>query len=212
MSDIDQLPPTRTSLLSLRQRLDEARQGYLLLERKREVLLRELWGLLREVRIHERAVRRRFEAAYAALREARLDLGSERVRWAALAPTARTHYRVEQRSVMGVALPQVDLRVEPLPLPNSPWGTSARFDEARERWLEVGSNLGSWIETIGAVWRVAAELDRTQRRANALEHILIPELERATRRIEAALEEQEREAFDQAKRVKRRKEAEEEVS
>lgn len=206
MADPAQLPATRTSLLMLRRQLDDARQGHLLLERKREVLLRELWGLLREVRHHERDVRGRFAAAYAALREARLDMGGERLRWAALAPAARTRYRVDARSVMGVALPRVQLRIEPLALPYSPWGTSASFDEARERWLEVGQNLGSWIETIGAVWRVAAELERTQRRANALEHILIPQLERAIGRIEGVLEEQEREAFDLAKRVKRRKE------
>lgn len=206
MPDIDRLPPTRASLLRLRRELDEARRGYDLLERKREVLLRELSGLLHEVRHNEREVRERFRAAYHSLRESRLAMGSERVEWASLAPAARTRYRVDQRGVMGVALPRVRLQVDPLPLPYSPWGTSPSFDEARERWIEVGRNLGPWLETIGAVWRVAAELDRTQRRVNALEHVLIPQYKTAIGRIQAVLEEQEREAFAQAKRVKRQKE------
>ena len=206
MNQESQLPPTRTSLLLLRRRLDEAQQGHELLERKREVLLRELWSLLQQVAHHERDVRRRFAAAYRALSEARLASGSERIGWAALAPAAETRYRVDARTVMGVALPRVRLEVEPLPLPYSPFGTGAGFDEARERWLRVGEVLGSWVETIGAVWRVAADLEKTQRRVNALEHVLIPEYRAAIGRIEAAMEEQEREAFMRAKRVKERRE------
>ncbi len=205
MADIDQLPPTRTVLLQLRSDLREAEQGYGLLERKREVLLQELWGLLRQVEQSEKDVRKRFEEAYRALRRARLALGSERVLWSALAPAAYTHYAIELRNVMGVALPQLHLRIEPLPLPYSGWGTSTTLDEARERWLEVGEILGTWTEVVGAVWRLAAELERTQRRVNALKHVLIPRYERAIQRIEAVLEEQERESFMQAKRVKRKR-------
>ena len=206
MAEQSQLPPTRTSLLRLRRELGDASQGHSLLERKREVLQRELRGMLNEIRHGEPLMRERFEAAYAAMREARLVMGSERLRWVALAPAAETKVLVDQRSVMGVALPQVHLQISPLPLPYSPYGISVRFDEARERWLEVGEHLGNWIETIGAVWRIAAELEKTQRRVNALEHILIPQYRKAIKHIESVLEEQEREAFAQAKRVKKQKE------
>jgi len=206
MNGAGQAAPTRTALLDTRRRLDEARQGFSLLERKREVLLGELWGLLRIVDQTDRDVRGRFQNAYRALARARLVMGSEGVRWAGMAPAARTAYSVEVRSVMGVALPQLNLRIEPRPLPYSPWGTSAAFDEARERWLAVGQVLGTWAETIGATWRVAAELERTQRRVSALEHVLIPQYETDLRRIAAALEEQEREAFVRTKRLKQQKE------
>ncbi|MEJ2665859.1 MAG: V-type ATP synthase subunit D [Deinococcales bacterium] len=201
-------PATRARLLELRRLSAEARAGHDLLERKREVLLREVWGLLRELGHHEREVRRRFGKAYAALREARLSMGSEALSWAALAPAGRSDCATETRSVMGVSLPLVRFTVTALPLPYSPFGTSVTLDRARQRWLEVGEVLGGWAETYGSVWRASAELARTQRRVNALEKIVIPRYAAAIQAIEAALEEQDRETFLRGKRVKSKKEAE----
>jgi V/A-type H+-transporting ATPase subunit D len=198
--------PTRSRLLELRRLLAEARQGHAMLERKREVLLREVWGLLRELGHLEVQVRELFGNAYDALAEARLSMGSEGVAWAALAPAARIRCATEMRAVMGVALPLVHLEVEPLPMPYSPFGTSVAMDRARQRWLAAGELLGPWAETYGSVWRASAELARTQRRVNALEKLLIPGFEADIHRIENALEEQEREGFMRSKRVKERKE------
>jgi V/A-type H+-transporting ATPase subunit D len=194
-------------LLELRHLLEEARAGHAMLERKREVLLREVWDLLREIGHLERDVRERFAAAYRALDEARLAMGSDGVAWVSLAPAARVSCSVEMRGVMGVALPLVRLGLEPQPLAYSAFGTSALVDRARQRWLAAGELLGTWSETYGSVWRAAGELARTQRRVNALEKILIPEYEAAARVIESALEEQEREGFLRGKRVKERREA-----
>jgi len=198
--------PTRARLLELRRTLVEARAGHAMLERKREVLLREVWGLLRELGHLERDVRRRFGVAYGALREARMAMGSEGLAWAALAPAARTTCVTEARSVMGVSLPLVHVDLEPLPLPYSPFGTSVTMDRTRQRWLEVGEVLGAWAETYSSVWRASAELARTHRRVNALEKLLIPDYEAAIHSIEETLEEQERATFLRGKRVKERKE------
>ena len=80
--------------------------------------------------------------------------------------------------------------------------TSVTLDEAGFCWLEVAEILGHWVETVATVWRLAQELQRTRRRVNALEHVLIPQYEAAMAHIQAVLEEQEREAFVRAKRVK----------
>jgi V/A-type H+/Na+-transporting ATPase subunit D len=206
MTDPDQLPPTRAVLIELRRELDQAVQGHAILERKRETLLRELWDLFGEVKHTEREVRERFAAAYQAQREARLIMGGDAMRFAGLAPAANTEYAVELRNVMGVALPLVTMRLEPLPFPYSPFGISAAFDELRTKWIEAGRILGAWTELSGSVWRVAAELEQTQRRVKALENLLIPKYRAAIRRIQAILEEQERETFIRAKRAKERRE------
>jgi V/A-type H+-transporting ATPase subunit D len=208
VAKVTELPRTRASLLQLRQSLTEAREGHALLERKREVLLREVWELMRAARQHEGRVRDRFAAAHAALRGARLDAGGETVRWALLAPSARTTCRVDVRNLMGVALPSVALTVVPERLTTSAGGTPVALDATRRRWLEVAEVLAVWAETYGSVWRVAAELARTQRRVAALEQVLIPELEEAIRAIEATLEEADREGFVRTKRVKSRLERE----
>jgi len=74
------------------------------------------------------------------------------------------------------------------------------------RWIEAGQILGSWTEISGSVWRVAAELERTQRRVNALENLLIPQYQAAIRRIQTMLDEQERDSFMRTKRVKEQRE------
>ena len=208
MASLDQLPRTRASLLFLREALAEAREGHELLERKREVLLREVWDLMRAVRQHEDRIRDRFEAAHAAIRAARLDAGRDVVRSALLAPSAQTTCSVDARILMGVQLPKVSLQVRPERLTTSAGGTPVVLDEARRRWLDVAEALDVWAETYGSVWRVAAELDRTQRRVSTLEQIVIPEHQRAIRTIEATLEEAEREGFVRSKRVKARLEKE----
>jgi V/A-type H+-transporting ATPase subunit D len=202
----DQLPPTRTVLLSLRRQLEQAVQGHAILERKRETLLRELWDLLGEVRHTERQVRERFAEAFKVQREARLVMGMDAMRFAALAPAADTEYSIDARTVMGVSLPLVTMRIVPLPFPYSPAGISGVFDELRTKWVEVGRILGSWTEITGSAWRVAAELERTQRRVKALENILIPRYRAAIQRIEVVLDEQERDSFMRTKRLKLQRE------
>jgi V/A-type H+-transporting ATPase subunit D len=204
--DADQLPPTRTALIDLRRELDQAVQGHAILERKRETLLRELWDLFSKVKHMERELRERFAAAYKVQREARLMMGMDAMRFAGLAPAATTEYSIEVRNVMGASLPLVTMRVNPLPFPYSPAGISAAFDELRIKWIEAGTILGSWTEISVSVWRVAAELGRTQRRVKALENLLIPKYQAAIRRIQVILDEQERESFMRTKRVKEQRE------
>ena len=103
---------------------------------------------------------------------------------------------------MGVPVPLVQMDVTPLPLPYSLGDTSAALDEARARWLDVAELLGHLAEIATAVWRLAAELQKTQRRVNALEDVLIPQYEATLQYIAGVLEEQERDAFVVAKRVK----------
>lgn len=207
MADLASLPRTRATLLDLRRSLQEARDGHALLERKREVLLREVWDLMRAVGQHEGSVRDAFDAAHAALREARLRAGRDAVRSALLAPSAEATCQVGMRSLMGVSLPRIELDVRPHRLTTSAGGTPSSIDATRRRWMTVIEELEVWAEVYASVWRVAAELARTQRRVSALEEVIIPEHEDAIGAIEATLEEGEREEFVRTKRVKAHLEA-----
>jgi V/A-type H+-transporting ATPase subunit D len=202
MADLLNLPPTRSTLLQLKQELEQIRRGYELLERKREVLARELLLLIHDAEQAEAEARTTFGAAYDALTEARMRMGADRLHWASLAPTAKMKARVAPRSVMGVIVPLVTLDITPLPLPYGLGDTSAALDEARERWVDVAQVLERLAETTTTVWRLSTELQKTMRRVNALEHVLIPQYEHTVHHISSTLEEQEREAFVRAKSVK----------
>jgi len=202
MAELLQVPPTRNALLRIRRELAQAQQGRDLLERKREVLVHELLSMIADATTTEEAARTRFRDAYQALAAARMRMGVDRLRWASLARAADMTTRVDLRTVMGVTTPLVDIEVNPLPLPYSLGATSVTLDEARERWLEVAAILGHLAETTTTVWRLATELQNVQHRVNALDHVLIPQYQATVQHIAAVLEEQEREAFVQAKRVK----------
>lgn len=200
------VPPTRSNLLRLREELKQAREGYDLLQRKREVLVRELLEMIDDAEAVEREARIRFQTAYEVLQEARMSMGIDRLRWISLAQGGEVNARVTLRGVMGVAVPIVQARVTVLPLPYGLGDTSASLDEARERWREAVELLGHLAEAVTTAWRLAVELRRTQRRVSALEHNFIPQYEATLHAIAQVLEEQEREDFVHAKRVKVRHE------
>jgi V/A-type H+-transporting ATPase subunit D len=199
------IAPTRSNLLRLREQLKQARAGHALLEHKREVLTHELLVLIEDAEATDAQAGRRFRAAYDALFEVRMRMGGDRLQWVSLAPAAAFTTDVALHSIMGVPVPLVQMDVTPLPLPYSLGDTSAALDEARARWVDVADLLGHLAEIATAVWRLAAELQKTQRRVNALEDVLIPQYEATVQYIVGVLEEQERAAFVVAKRAKSRR-------
>lgn len=202
MADLLRAPPTRSALLRTRRRLEQLRQGYVLLEHKREVLARELLVMIQDAEATAAEAERRFAIAYGALVETRMRMGVDRLRWATLAHAAAVETEVDLRTVMGVAIPLIDMQVTVQPWSYGLGNTSAALDEARQRWLEVAELLGRLAETDLAVWRIAGELQKTQRRVNALKYAIIPRYEATLQHIVEVLDEREREAFVQAKRVK----------
>jgi len=202
MADLLQLPPTRSTFLRVRRQLEQVRHGYILLEHKREVLAREVLAMIEDAEATQAEAEKRFEAAYQALIQVRMRMGTDRLHWAALAPVARLDTEIDMRSVIGVTIPLIHLDVVVEPWSYGLGNTSAALDEARQRWLEVADLLGRLAETTISVWRVAIELQKTQRRVNALQYVIIPKYEAALQRIADILEEREREAFIQAKQVK----------
>jgi V/A-type H+-transporting ATPase subunit D len=189
----DYVPPTRSNLLRVKQQLAFAREGYEILDRKREVLTNELMHLAHEAEELERKVWETLEGVYPILEKARMTMGRERVEWAALAVNKTVEVEITNRGVMGVPLPVVSAREAPPAMPYSLGDTMATIDGASKAFREVIGQVPALAELTTSAWRLARELRRTQRRVNALRHIFIPEYEETVRFIESALEERERE-------------------
>ena len=195
--------PTRSNLLKARESLQLAKEGYDLLEQKREVLLMELMQIVHDLRELERQVEEKSAAAFAALESALLSMGDESVRWAALSVIGERDISLLHRSVMGVPVVTVQGAKETLAgLQASLEGTGPALDEARRRFEELVSIIYKWSEVEVSVWRLASEIRKTQRRVNALENIFIPEHEGTVKAIEEVLEESDREEFIRKKKVK----------
>jgi V/A-type H+-transporting ATPase subunit D len=196
------VPPTHSNLIRISQSLEFAQEGYEILDKKREVLTTELLHMAHDAEQLQREVWRLLEAAYQALERARLTMGQEHVEWAALAVHKTVEVEVKSRGVMGVPIPIVQAHGEPPDMPYSLGDTMATLDEASTTFRQVLDRIPELSESVTAVWRLARELRKTQRRVNALQYIFIPDYRDTVSWIESALEEREREEIFRLKRLK----------
>ena len=187
------IAPTRTNLIRLKKELRFAKEGYEILDRKREALTTELVAVAKEADAVQKEVWALLETAYDAMEKARLIMGSDHVEWASLAVNKTVDVKLKLRGIMGVAIPQIEARGEPPKLLYSPGDTAAVLDEASSAFREVLLRIPQLSMLTAAVWRLANELRKTQRRVNALQHIFIPQYKHQIEFIVSSLEERERE-------------------
>lgn len=199
------VPPTRSNLLRLRQELEFTREGYEILDRKREVLTTELLRIAHAAETLQADVWKEFAKAYRALERARLTMGEERVEWAALAMPRDAAVDLKFRGVMGVPLPELKAREEPAGIRFSLGDTRVSLDEASSAFRGLREQIAELCEMTASVWWLAAELRKTLRRVNALQYIFIPSYEEEIAYVEAALEENERQEIFRLKWLKLKK-------
>lgn len=201
------IAPTKSNQLSLRRDLDMATEGFNLLEQKREILVMELMRLLDRVKDVQRDLAERRDRAYETLRRAIARNGYHRMR----AVSACVHYNHEVSTrthvTAGVKVPDVRIGLGDLTRQFSFAGTDSLFDATMRDFLELLTVIGQLAELETAVWLLARELKKTQRRVNALEQIFIPDFQETLRYIGESLESKELEAFFIMKMVKRMHEA-----
>lgn len=205
------IAPTRTNLIRLKKEIRFAKEGYAILDRKREALTGELVRVAKEADTLQKDVWALLETAYAAMEKARLVMGSDHVEWASLAVNKTVEVHMRLRGIMGVAIPQIESRGEPPELLYSPGDTAAVLDEASAAFREVLIKIPQLSMLTAAVWRLANELKKTQRRVNALQHVFIPQYQHQIEFIVSSLEEREREETFRLKwlKTKMTKQAEE---
>ncbi|WP_087064918.1 V-type ATP synthase subunit D [Intestinibacillus massiliensis] len=197
----EQVVPTKGNLLTTKKYLGLSTLGFDLLDRKRNILVRELMLRIDEARELKGQVREIFDEAYRALQQANITLGvieplAERL------PVAGG-IEISYRSVMGVELPGVTLR-EHIPDPAySLLDTNSRLDYAYCCFMQVRALSGRLAEVENSIYRLTSAIKKTQRRANALKNIIIPRFEDNVKFITDSLEEKEREEFSRLKVLKK---------
>jgi V/A-type H+/Na+-transporting ATPase subunit D len=206
--------PTKSSYLELSRQLDSAKEGYDLLDQKRQILVYELMSRLGRARDAERRLNAAVAPAHEALRDAVLDVGSTGVDRATLAVVYEHQVELSQQNLMGIRLPTVTALPAELNVQFGIGGTSAQTDTAMRRFIEVLPLLAELAELENSVIRLARELRKTQRRCNALSKVFIPDYSETIDYILSNLEERERESFIIQKMIKDRltREAEGSVS
>ena len=197
---------TRMELLARKAQIALAAQARDLLEKKRTALMREL---LQEADIAlERSdvLQQAAADAHRALARANARAGPEAVRSAALASRARLSLQVDTTNVMGVRVPRIEQKSvarSVLGRGYSLAGTSITIDEAASAFEVKVDAIIQLAESELRLTRLAAEVQQTSRRLNALDYVLIPSLQGECDYIKVALDERERSERFRLKLVKR---------
>ncbi len=196
------VPPTKSNLIKIKGDLAFAQEGFQLLDQKREILVMEVMHMIEDVRRARKNAEDVLTKAFEALTKANMRMGIRKVRAVSLAIVPDITIKITDRSIMGVVIPIIDITArEPKPAYSS-GGTNAVLDEATTMFRGALKRIAELAEVEVAVWRLAMELKKTQRRVNALENIFIPQYHETVKFLEDSLAEKEREAFFQMKRVK----------
>lgn len=199
----DQVFATKGNLMAAQKSLSLSSMGYELLDRKRNILIREMMGLLDRSKNLRDQIGETYRKAYAALQRANVTLGA--VGEVARAVPVDEGVSVHFRSVMGVDIPIVDYEEPERQLAYGFAQTNSQLDIAYQCFCEAKKMTVMLAEVENSAFRLAHAIVKTQRRANALKNVSIPRLEHTVKFITEALEEKEREEFSRLKVIKAQK-------
>jgi V/A-type H+-transporting ATPase subunit D len=203
MDGLTNIAPTKGNLLSSKRSLDLAKMGYELMDKKRNILVREMMALIDKADALRGKIDETYTTAYEALKAANITLGV--VESIAQSTPIEKGLTMSFRSVMGVELPTVRLENRDIDICYDFSSSNSAFDDAFLCFHNVKLMLADLAEIENSVYRLAVAIKKTQSRANALKNIIIPGYEGSIRFITDALNEKEREEFSRLKVIKRNK-------
>lgn len=196
------MAPTKANLLKAKGLLSFSVKGFELLDKKRNVLIREMIGLMKRAEELQAHIKEAFDASYHALEYANISMGSTSVEEIAISIPLEEPYDVLKHSVMGVELPEMKYQKKQLEAPYGFFRSNPSLDVAVDSFNNVKYLIYELSELETSVFKLAMEIKKTQKRANALDKIQIPKYKALTKQITEALEEKEREDFFRLKKVK----------
>lgn len=184
--------PNRMMLLRLRRRLELARRGHKLLKNKQEKLMQNFFALVRETTELRSSVEAQFMEISVHYLEGRASTDRQTLEDALELSTKTGELASAVRHEMNILSPEFTFRLPEADLSYRFATSSGELDIAFEKLLGAFPGLLTLVGKENALFRMAEELEKTRRRVNALEYVLIPDLETVIRSIDDKLSEQER--------------------
>ena len=189
------ITPTRMVLNQLKGRLKTARRGHKLLKDKRDELMRQFMDVVRRNKELRTKVEQGLTAAFASQQVASSVMSPEMMEQALLYPRQSVELGLSYKNIMSVNVPRYDFHTKNNdPTEIYPYGfaqTSGELDDALEKLAQVFQDMLDLAEVEKTMQLLAEEIEKTRRRVNALEYVMIPELEENIRYITMKLDENE---------------------
>ena len=198
--------PTRMELTNLKRKLVTARRGHKLLKDKRDELMRRFLELVRENKALRLKVEAGIKQANAHMALARSVMSDEALSVALMMPAQKMELDVEEKNIMSVIVPQFHANVKAAKDGEIySYGyafTSCDLDDAVLALSEIMPDLLKLAEIEKTCQLLASEIEKTRRRVNALEHVMIPQYEDTIKYITMKLDEAERSSTTRLMKVK----------
>ena len=189
------ITPTRMMLKQLKGRLKTARRGHKLMKDKRDELMRRFMDIVKLNKQLRERVETGLTASFASLQVASAIMSPEVLEQALLYPRQSVELGIEFKNIMSVTVPEYSFHTKNNdPSEIYPYGfaqTSGELDDALEQMAKVFEDMLELAQVEKTMQLLAEEIERTRRRVNALEYVMIPELEENIRYITMKLEENE---------------------
>ncbi len=195
--------PTKSNLINTKRTLELTKTGWEFLDKKRNILTREMMDLIENAQTLQDEMNALYKEAFDAMQRASMSLGA--FGEMTLSVPIDNSIELDRRSVMGIEIPTVSIeKTEPEPYYGLNY-TSSDLDEAYIKFNEVKHLIVRLAQMQNSVCRLADAIKKTQKRANALKNIMIPQFEATIKYISEVLDEKEREDFSRLKVVKSQK-------
>ena len=203
MSDVK---PTRMELKKTKARLKTAVRGHKLLKDKRDELMRQFFQIVRENKALRQKVEKGLEEAMASMSRASRLMSPEILEQSLLCPKQGVEVDIRLRNIMSVNIPEYAFRTRTDAAEDIyPYGyamTSGELDESLDQLSLVFQDMLELARAEKSMQLMAAEIERTRRRVNALEYVMIPQMQDTIRFITMKLEENERSTTTRLMKVK----------
>ena len=196
--------PTKSNLIKAKASLELSNKGFELLDKKRNVLIKEMMGLVDRAKEIQSKIYDKIDEAYNHLQYANITSGIKNVENIAHSIPKDESFEILLKSVMGVDVPIIKYEKNPMTPSYGFHNTNPALDAAAVCFREVRYMIYELAEIDNSIFKLAKEVQKTQKRTNALQHIQIPKYKEQVKYIQESLEEKEREDFFRLKRVKGR--------
>lgn len=197
--------PTKANLIRIKGTLEFSKKGFELLDKKRTVLIRQMMSLIDKAKTIQSKIANTFEETYEALKLVNITMGVNNVEELAMSISKESEYEILGKSVMGVEIPIVKYDKDKIETQYGFFRTNPILDMTVLKFQEIKYLTYELAEVENTVFKLAMEIEKTQKRANALEKIQIPKYSKQIKYIQEVLEEKEREDFFRLKKVKNNK-------
>ena len=196
--------PTRSELLKVKKQIKLANSGYSLLKKKRDGLILEFFDILKKAKTLREELVAEYKIALEKIKIARTIEGDLKVKSIAMAIKDIPDIKLTTRNIMGVKVPKIESSEIKKAFMERGYGVynSSAIDEAAAAYEKVVEKILLAAEVETSMRKLLNEIEKTKRRVNALEYIVIPNLEKIKSFITLRLEELERENIFRMKRIK----------